>query len=77
MGEIRGVYRILEGKFGGKKTLGRSRRRWEVNIKMAFQEVGCGAMDWIELAHDNDSWRVLVNAVMNHRVTKNLGEFLD
>ena len=45
-----------------------SRRRWEDNIKMDLQEVGCGAVDWMELAQDRDSWRALVNAVMNLRV---------
>ena len=44
------------------------RRRWEDNIKIDFQEVGCGAVNWIELAQDRDRWRSLVNAVMNLRV---------
>jgi hypothetical protein len=44
---------------------GRPRRRWEDNIKMHVQEVGCESMDWIELAQDRESWRELVNAVMN------------
>ena len=39
--------------------LGRPRRRWEDNIKMDLQELGCGGMDWIELAQDRDSWRAL------------------
>jgi hypothetical protein len=52
----------------GMGRLGRYRRRWEDNIKMDFQEVGCGGMDWIELAQDRDRWRALVNAVMNLRV---------
>ena len=52
----------------GKRLLGRPRRRWEDNIKMDLQEVGCGGMDWIELAQDRDKWRALVNAVMNLRV---------
>jgi len=42
MGEGRGVYRVLVGKTGGKRPLGRPRRRWEDNIKMDLQEVGCG-----------------------------------
>jgi hypothetical protein len=65
MGERRGVYRVLVWKPEGKRTLGRSRLRWEDDIKMDLQEVICGGMDWIELAHDKDSWRALVNAVMN------------
>jgi hypothetical protein len=44
------------------------RHRWEVNIKMDLQEVGCGSMDWIELAQDRDRWQALVSAVMNLRV---------
>ena len=50
MGERRGVYRVLVGKPEGKRPLGRRRHRWEDNIKMDLQEVGCGGMDWIELA---------------------------
>jgi len=68
MGERRGVYRVLVGKPEGKRPLGRPRRRWEDNIKMDLQEVGCGAMDWIELAQDRDRWRALVNVVLNLRV---------
>jgi hypothetical protein len=56
------------GKHEGKRPLGRPRRRWENTIKMDLQEVGCGDMDWIELAHDRDRWRALANAVMNHRI---------
>jgi hypothetical protein len=59
------VYKILVGKPEGKRPLRRPRRRWEDNIGMDLQEVGCGGMDWIELARDRDRWRALVNAVMN------------
>jgi len=52
-----------------KRPLGRPRHRWENNIKADLQEVGCGCMDWIELAKDRDRWRERVNAVMNLRVT--------
>jgi hypothetical protein len=68
MGEGRGVYRVLVGKPEGKRPLGRPRRRWEDNIKTDLQEVGCGAMDWIDLAQNRDRWRTLVNAVTNLRV---------
>ena len=52
----------------GKRPLGRNSDRWEDNIKMDFQAVGYEDMDWIELATVSDSWRALVNAVMNYRV---------
>jgi hypothetical protein len=68
MREVRGVCRVLVGKPEGKRILGRPMRRWEDNIKMDHQEVGCGVMDWIELAQDRESRRALVNAVMNLRV---------
>ena len=67
-GARRGVHRILVGKPEGKRPPGRPRRRWEDNIKMGLQEVGCGGIDWIDLAQDRDRWQALVNAVMNLRV---------
>jgi len=68
MGEERGVYRVLVGKPGGKRPLGRPRIRWVDNIRMDLQEVGCGYMDRIGLAQYRDKWRTLVSAVMNLRV---------
>ena len=64
----RGGYRALVGKTEGRRPMGRPRRRWVDNIRMDLQEVGCGYMDWIGLAHDRDRWRKLVSAVMNLRV---------
>jgi hypothetical protein len=71
MGDMSGVYMYkgLVGRSEGRRLLGRPRRRWEDNIKMDLQEVGCGGMDWIELAWDRGRWRAVVNAVMNLRVT--------
>jgi hypothetical protein len=50
------VYSVLflVGKLEGKRPLGRSRCRWEDNIKMDIQEMGCGGMDWTELVQDRD-----------------------
>ena len=50
MGERRGVYRVLVGKREGKRPLWRPRRRWEDNVKIDLQEVGCGDVGWIELS---------------------------
>jgi len=58
----------LARKPEGKRPMGRTRRRWEDNIKTDLHEVGCGVKDWIELAQDRGRWRALVNAVMNLRV---------
>jgi hypothetical protein len=68
-GEKRGIHRVLAGKSEGKRPLGRPRRRWEDNIKMDLQEVGCRGMDWNELAQYRDRYRALVNDVMNLLVT--------
>jgi hypothetical protein len=63
----RDVHRVLVGKPGGKRPLGRPRRRWEDNIKMDLWEVGGGRGDWMELAQDRDRWRALVSTVRNFR----------
>jgi len=68
MGEETGAYRALVGKPEEKRPLGRPRCRWVDNIRMDLQEVGCGYMDWVELAQDRYRWRTLVSAVMNFRV---------
>jgi len=68
MGERMGLYRGLVGKQEGKRPLGRPRPRWEGNIKIDLQEVGCVGMDWIELAQNRDRWRAVVNLAMNLRV---------
>ena len=54
MGEMRGIHRVLVGKPEGKRPLVRPRHRWKDNIKMDLQEVGCGGMEWIELAQDRE-----------------------
>jgi len=68
MGEIRGVYNVLVRNPEGKRPLERHRHRWEDNIKLDLQELGCGCMDLIDLAQDRDRWREIVNAVMNLRI---------
>ena len=67
------MYRVLVGKPEGKKPLGRSRGRWEDNIKMDLQEVGGVCGDWMELFQDRDRWRALVSTVLNLRVPKMRG----
>ena len=67
MGE-RDAYRVSVGNPEGKRPLGRPRRRWEDNINVDLQEVGCGGMDRIDLARDRNRWRALVNAIINLRV---------
>jgi hypothetical protein len=68
MGKGRGMYRVLVGKPGGKRPLGRPTCRWEDNIKMDLQELGSGDINWIELAQDRHRWWAIVNTVMNFRV---------
>ena len=68
MEEGRVVHKVLVGKPEGKRPLGRSRRRWEDNIKMDLEEVRRGCGDWMELAQDRDRWRALVSTVMNFSV---------
>ncbi|KAJ4438483.1 hypothetical protein ANN_14428 [Periplaneta americana] len=68
MGESRIAYRVVVGRPEVKRPLGRSRRRWEDNIKMDLREVGYDDRDWINLSHDRDRWRAYVRAAMNLRV---------
>jgi hypothetical protein len=56
------------GKVEEKRQLGRPRRRRVDNIKMDLRDIGWGGMDWIDLGHDTNQWRALVNTVMNLRV---------
>jgi hypothetical protein len=65
IGEGKGVYRVLVGNPERKRPLGRPRRRWDNNIKMNLQEVGCGGMELNGLAQDRDRCWALVSAVMN------------
>jgi hypothetical protein len=68
MGKRRGVHKVLVGKPEENRQLGGPRCRWEDNIKMELQEVGCGGMEWVELTQYRDRWQAPVNAVMNLRV---------
>jgi hypothetical protein len=55
-------------KLEGNRPLGRHRRKWEVNIKIEFQEEVCVGMDWVDLIQDRDSWYELLNSAMKIRV---------
>jgi hypothetical protein len=68
MGEVRGAYNILVGRPEGRRPLGRPKRRWKDNIKIDLREIGFGDVDWIHLPRDRNTWRALVNTVMNLRV---------
>jgi hypothetical protein len=76
-GEGRDVYRVLVGKPEGKRPMGRPRCRWEDNIKMDLQEVGCGGMERTELAQDRDRWRALFECGNEPSGSIKCGKFLD
>ena len=65
MEESRNAYRILVGRPEGKRPLGRPGRRWEDNIKMDLKEVGCDAMNWMDLAQHQDQWQTYIRVLMN------------
>ena len=68
MEEDRSAFKILTGKPTGKRPLGRSRRRWEDNIRMDLEDIGINTRNWVDLAQDRIYWRALVNAALNFRV---------
>ena len=68
MEEGRSAFKILTGKPTGNRPLGRSRRRWEDNIRMDLKEIGINTRNWLDSAQDRDCWRVLVNSALNLRV---------
>ena len=58
---------VLTGKHTGKRPLGRTRRRWEENIRMDLEEIGINAGNWVDSAQNRDYWRTLVNVSSNLR----------
>ena len=68
MEEGRSAFKILIGKPTGKRPSGRTRRRWEDNIRMELEEIGINAGNWVDSAQDRNYWRALVNAALNLRV---------
>jgi hypothetical protein len=70
---LRNAYRILVGNPEGRRPLGRPRRRWVDNIKMALRGIEWDGREWIDLAQDRDRWRAYVNAVITSGFHKILG----
>jgi hypothetical protein len=60
----------------GKKSFGRTKRKWDGNNKIDLQEVGCGAMDWIEQTQVMRRWRVHIKTLIKLQVPLNVGNFL-
>jgi hypothetical protein len=60
--------RVLAGRPGGKRPLGRPSRRWEDGIIMDLRGIGWGGVEWIHLAEDRGHWKAAANAAMNLRV---------
>jgi hypothetical protein len=71
VGDKSGAYRVLVENLDGKSPVGRPRRIWENNIKMNLLDVGWGGMDRIDVPQRRESWRALVSAVMNVRISQN------
>jgi hypothetical protein len=69
MGEKRNAYNRVVRKPEGKRPLGGLRRKWVDKVQMDFREIECRGIYWINLARDRDQWRVLVNTMMNLRVS--------
>jgi hypothetical protein len=65
MGEKQNACRILVGEPEGKRPLGRPRRKWGTISEWI---IGLYGVDWIDMAHDRDQWRVLVNTALSFRV---------
>ena len=68
MEERRSAFKILTGTPAGKRPLGKSRCRWEDNIRMDLKEIYINMRNWVDLAQDSDYWRALVNAALNLQV---------
>ena len=64
----RSTFKILTGKPTGKRPSGRPRRKWEVNIRMNFKEIGINTSNWVDSAQDRDYWRAVVNVLLNLQV---------
>jgi hypothetical protein len=76
MEKKRNAYKISVGNPVGKRPQGKSRLKWEDNIRMDFREKGWGGMDLIDLVQDRNHWRALLNTAMNFRVQEHVGNFL-
>jgi hypothetical protein len=72
---MRNAYKILVGRSEGKRPIGKSRHRWEHNIRMDLRKIWWEGVDWMHLDQDSDQWRAVVNIVTNLRVSQKAGNF--
>ena len=69
MEEGRSPFKIITDKPSEKRPLGRSRRRWEENIRVDLKEMGINTRNWVDSNQDSDYWRTLVNMALNFWVS--------
>ena len=58
-------FAVLTGKRRGKRPLGRSKGRWEDNVRIDLKGIADNTKDWVDTIQDRDYWRALVNAALN------------
>jgi hypothetical protein len=68
MVEERKLYNVLMVKLEWKRQLRTLMRKWEGGIRTDVREFGWRGVEWVQLAHVMDSWRAVLNKIINFRV---------